>query len=102
MFLNSIHKLLRRIRLYYLDHNLLIHYYFYKKVCKEVLNGQRLYDGKGILWISIGVTIVGIAVAFINHFLWLKYSIIIAILILLIVKRNTVINIVKDMIGKEK
>lgn len=80
----------------------LIHYYFYKKVCKEVLNGQRLYDGKGILWISIGVTIIGIAVAFINHFLWLKYSIIIAILILLIVKRNTVINIVKDMIGKEK
>ena len=80
----------------------LIHYYFYKKVCKEVLNGQRLYDGKGILWISIGVTIVGIAVAFINHFLWLKYSIIIAILILLIVKRNTVINIAKDMIGKER
>lgn len=80
----------------------LIHYYFYKKVCKEVLNGQRLYDGKGILWISIGVTIIGIEVAFINHFLWLKYSIIIAILILLIVKRNTVINIVKDMIGKEK
>ena len=80
----------------------LIHYYFYKKVCKEVLNGQRLYDGKGILWISIGVTIVGIAVAFINHFLWLKYSIIIAILILLVVKRNTVINIVNDMIGKEK
>lgn len=80
----------------------LFHYYFYKKVCKEVLNGQRLYDGKGILWISIGVTIIGIAVAFINHFLWLKYSIIIAILILLIVKRNTVINIVKDMIGKEK
>lgn len=80
----------------------LIHYYFYKKVCKEVLNGQRLYDGKGILWISIGVTIVGIAVALINHFLWLKYSIIIAILILLIVKKNTVINIVKDMIGKGK
>lgn len=45
---------------------------------------------------------IGIAVAFINHFLWLKYSIIIAILILLIVKRNTVINIVKDMSGKEK
>lgn len=79
----------------------LIHYYFYKKVCKEVLNGQRLYDGKGILWISIGVTIVGIAVSFINHFLWLKYSIIMAILIFLIVKRNTAINIVKNMIGKE-
>lgn len=78
----------------------LIHYYFYKKVCKEVLNGQRLCDGKGILWIGIGVTIIGIAVVFINHFLWLKYSIIIAILILLIVIRNTVINIVKDMIGK--
>ena len=80
----------------------LIHYYFYKKVCKEVLNGQRLYDGKGILLISIGVTIIGMAVAFINHFLWLKYSIIIAILILLIMKRNMVINIVRDMIGKEK
>ena len=80
----------------------LIHYYFYKKVCKEVLNGQRLYDGKGILLISIGVTIIGMAVAFINHFLWLKYSIIIAILILLIMKRNTVINIVKNMLGKKK
>ena len=80
----------------------LIHYYFYKKVCKEVLDGQRLYDGKGILLISIGVTIIGMAVAFINHFLWLKYSIIIAILILLIMKRNTVINIVKNMLGEKK
>ena len=80
----------------------LIHYYFYKKVCKEVLNGQRLYDGKGILLISVGVTIIGMAVAFINHFLWLKYSIIIAILILLIMKRNTVINIVKNMLGEKK
>ena len=57
---------------------------------------------KGILLISIGVTIIGMAVAFINHFLWLKYSIIIAILILLIMKRNTVINIVKNMLGKKK
>lgn len=79
----------------------LIHYYFYKKVCKEVLNGQRLYDGKGILLISLGVTVIGIAVMFINRFLWLKYSIIIAILVALIVKRHTIINIVKNMIRKE-
>lgn len=33
---------------------------------------------------------------------WVRHSIIIAILILLIMKRNTVINIVKNMLGKKK
>ena len=80
----------------------LIHYYFYKKVCKEVLNGQRLYDGKGILLISLGVTVIGIAVMFINRFLWLKYSIIILIMILLVIKRKTVISLIKGMVSKSK
>ena len=80
----------------------LIHYYFYKKVCKEVLNGQRLYDGKGILLISLGVTVIGIAVMFINRFLWLKYSIIILIMILLVIKRKQVIGLIKGMLSKSK
>ena len=66
------------------------------------MNGQRLYDGKGILLISLGVTVIGIAVMFINRFLWLKYSIIILIMILLVIKRKTVISLIKGMVSKSK
>ena len=66
------------------------------------MNGQRLYDGKGILLISLGVTVIGIAVMFINRFLWLKYSIIIMIMIVLVIKRKQVISLVKGMLSKSK
>lgn len=79
----------------------LLHYFFYRKVCRELLNGQKLYDAKSILMISIGVVCIGIAIMFINRILWLKYTIIAVALILLIIKRKWVVNIIKDMVSKK-
>ena len=78
----------------------LIHYFFYKKVCREILDGQKLYDVKEIFVISIGIIVVGFAIMFINHVLWLKYTIIAVAVVLVIVKRRWILSVVKNMISK--
>ena len=65
----------------------LIYYVFYKKVCREILNGVQLYDAKDLFIISVFLVISGIIVTFINKLL-LKYSVLLLGLILLIVNRK--------------
>ena len=78
----------------------LIHYFFYTRVCKELLNGENLYDAKGILLISIGVIIVGIAIMFINRILWLKYALIVVAGIIAIIKHKWILKNVKQILSK--
>lgn len=79
----------------------LLHYFFYRKVCRELLDGQKLYDAKGILLISIGEICVGIAIMFLNRILWLKYVVIAGALMLLIIKRKRLKSVVIDMLSKK-
>lgn len=74
-----------------------IHYFFYKKVCKEELCGQQLYDIKGIVMISFSTIIAGIVISFINQYLVVKYFLILIILILLILYRRKIQNIIKGI-----
>lgn len=78
----------------------LIHYYFYRKVCNELLNGEQLYDVRGILAISVGVILVGMMIMFVNHILLIKYIITILILIVMIIKRKWIINSIKILMQK--
>lgn len=78
-----------------------IHYFFYKRVCRELLGGKQLYDTKGILLISIGVIVVGIAIMFINQFLWLKCLIISLSFLMIVIKRKTIIGLFKEMLKKQ-
>lgn len=78
----------------------LLHYFFYRKVCRELLDGQKLYDAKAILLISIGVVCVGMIIMFINRILWLKYLLIAAAFILMIIKRKWIVKVVKEMVSK--
>ena len=77
-----------------------IHYFFYRKVCKEMLNGASLYDAKGILVISIGITAVSAVIMIIIHILWLKYLIIAVILGVLVIKHERVIDLIKGILNK--
>ena len=77
-----------------------IHYLFYKKVCKEILNGTQLYDVKGLFAISVGVVVSGVVITFINKLLWLKYTILIVAFIALIINRKRVFEAVKSVLGK--
>ena len=78
----------------------LIHYHFYRKVCKELLNGEQLYDVKGILIISIGIILIGAIIMMINHVLWIKYMATIVIFVLMIVKRKWIVSNIKMIIQK--
>ena len=73
---------------------------FYKKVCTEILNGTQLYDVKGLLAISVGVMFSGVVITFINRLLWLKYTILIVVLVALIINRKRVFSALKSVLGK--
>lgn len=71
-----------------------VHYLFYKKVCKEELEGVQIYDIKFILVLSLIVIVGGFIIMFINEILWLKYIFIGVAFVVVLVKYKTVKNIV--------
>ena len=72
----------------------ILHYYFYKKVCNKELNGQGIYDIRGLCLISLLLILSAILVYFINQYLMLKYIIIITLLIILIIHRKKILKII--------
>ena len=78
----------------------LVHYFFYKKVCREMLNGEKLYDARTILLISLGVICVGMVTMFLNHVLWIKYIIIVIIFVVLLIKRKWILHVLKTILSK--
>lgn len=76
----------------------ILHYYFYRKVCKEELRGADLYDIKGLLYISIFVITMGFIISIINQFLGIKYIVIIFMIITLVKQRNLVLNFLNDIV----
>ena len=78
----------------------IMHYFFYRKVCRQKLNGQHLYDIKGLLMISIILIISGVIISFINEVLWLKYSLIGLVLIAVLILHKKIIHYVKHLLKK--
>ena len=78
----------------------LVHYFFYKKVCREMLNGEKFYDARTILLISLGVICVGMVTMFLNHVLWIKYIIIVIIFVVLLIKRKWILHVLKTILSK--
>ena len=76
----------------------IIHYLFYKKVCKELLGRIQIYDIKFIVVLSIGVILGGFAIMAVNSFLWLKYMLIGIAIVMAVVKRDTIINYLKKVL----
>ena len=66
----------------------------------EILNGTQLYDVKGLLAISVGVVFSGVVITFINKLLWLKYTILVVVLVALIINRKRVFSALKSVLGK--
>ena len=77
-----------------------IHYFLYRKVCREALGGRDLYDVRGILAISIGLTVAGMMVSFLNHIIWIKYSILLLGVLLGFIKRVEIIKLIKNVMSK--
>ena len=79
----------------------LVHYIFYRKVCRELLHGEQLYNVKGILLISIGVISAGLVIMLINELFWLKYSIIALAMIIAFILHKKILSFVKSILSKE-
>ena len=69
----------------------IVHYLFYKRVLKIEDCGEKIYDMKMICLLSIFIVTAGIIITFIQNVLWLKYAIVVIVLILLFIKRKVII-----------
>lgn len=78
----------------------LVHYFFYRRVCREEVGGEQLYDVKGILLISVGVIVAGALIMLVNNVLWLKYTIIGLGLVAMIVMHRRLIAMVRSILSK--
>lgn len=75
-----------------------IHYLFYKKVCKQLLGGIKIYNIKFILMLSIAVIIGGFSIMAINKYLWLKYMLVSICIVIAIVKRDTIKGYIENVL----
>lgn len=73
------------------------HYYFMKKVCREVNVTENIYDIKCILVISIITSIAIIGIMALYTFVIVRYLIIVFVCLLLLVKCTIIINMSKNM-----
>lgn len=68
------------------------HYAFHNKILKDNLDGVKVYDVKVIVLVSIIVLFVMIGMTMTYKYIILRYSIILAILIVMIIKRKLLIS----------
>ena len=79
----------------------LAHYLFMRKVCKEKLNTKSVYSDKLILLITLvylGCTALAMSL---YNFAIIRYAILVISFIVLIIKRNFVINLIKNIKKKD-
>lgn len=78
------------------------HYMFMRKICKQFLNDIRPYDIKIYLEIVIVFLLISFCLLFTYRSVWLRYSIIIALALLLIFKRNLIVGQLKKLMSVRK
>lgn len=78
------------------------HYIFHIRVLNKRAPGIRIYDMKYILSISVILTVFVLATVFVYDFNIVRYSIVILIIAVLLIKRNYFIGRIKDMKNSEK
>lgn len=62
-----------------------LHYLFYRKVCRDVLENVDVYDIKGILLISAFMILSGVIISQIEQIIWVKYVFLMVMLALTMV-----------------
>lgn len=79
----------------------LAHYIFMRKVCKEKLKIKSVYNDKLILLISLAYLICTALAMCLYNFTILRYAILVIAFIVLVIKRNFVINLIKNIRKKD-
>ena len=67
-----------------------LHYLFSKKICNELMNGVKIYNLKMVSILSLGFCLIGFAIMFTYNYTLIRYTIIILIVIVCIIKRRKI------------
>ena len=78
------------------------HYFFMRRVCRQYLDGARVYDLRILVGMSLGFMAAGMLMLFTYNYTFIRYGIVAAALIALIIKRKSVIAMVKKFASFRK
>ena len=73
------------------------HYIVSKRVIKEFLNGRDLYDKHFILILSLIMILIGVGCNFLFNYWYIRYALILAIMIIAYIERNKIIGLVQGI-----
>jgi len=73
------------------------HYIVSKRVLKEFLNGRDLYDKHFILILSLIMILIGVGCNFLFNYWYIRYALILAIMIIAYIERNKIIGLVQGI-----
>lgn len=79
----------------------IVHYIFYRSVCNSFLSGRKIYDAKSIAMCSLFVILCGAITMLLNNVLWIKYLIILVILIVFVWNRRIFIQKIRNVMKKD-
>ena len=74
-----------------------LHYLFMRKVCKEHLDGYKVYDWKIIFGIGFLLIIAAFIMLLLYNKTLIRYVVLTLILLVLFIKRRTIISLMKNV-----
>lgn len=80
----------------------MLHYYFMRKICKEILNDLCPYNMKIIAGISIGSILCGFGIMTTYHNTIIRYAVFVALVVVLFCTRKKVMKLVKLILEIKK
>lgn len=75
------------------------HYLGMRKICKDELDGKKVYSIRKLLAISIGFMILGFVIMFTYYNNWVRYGAIAVFAILIVIMRGRLIETVKQIMS---
>ena len=75
----------------------LAHYVLMRKILKKELPQTRIYDMKIIIAISLGFIMIGVLFMTLYDYVFIRYSVIAAVMIVCMIKRKQIIGILKEL-----
>lgn len=80
----------------------IVHYIFMRKVCRDCCNGEYPYETKIILIITVPFLIIGFVFLASYNYLAIRYGIVFITIIIIIMKRNSIIKAIQSLISLRK
>lgn len=78
------------------------HYHFMTRICKENLNGEKVYNLKIIISISVLFITAGFGIMMLYPYIWIRFGIFGVIILLLLINRKYIVEKIKPVLEGKK